>query len=215
MQKMGSGMLQKPVVRALCSFVVMKIIFLSSLQSTSQKSVLPMILEADERNAELLEGELFEDVSMRPAVHHQQRSQLSSQLKSELGERSFSRQAQREKLDSKKPLPAVTVARYLADAGFPPHAIPKMVCTALYESSFRPGALNRNRNGSQDTGLFQINDVWLKECGVTRTQLLNPQVNSECALRVYQEHGMKAWYAYKKKRLVCNSFRVPTQVAVN
>jgi soluble lytic murein transglycosylase-like protein len=36
---------------------------------------------------------------------------------------------------------------------------------ACVESNFNPHAMNRNRNGSVDYGVMQINSVWLKELG--------------------------------------------------
>lgn len=36
---------------------------------------------------------------------------------------------------------------------------------ACVESNFNPHAINRNRNGSVDYGVMQINSVWLKELG--------------------------------------------------
>lgn len=100
------------------------------------------------------------------------------------------------------------VAQFLEAAGFPLKDIPKLVCTALYESAFDPRATNRNRNGSQDTGLFQINDLWLKECKLSRADLFDPVKNVSCALRVYTQQGLAAWYAYEKKKEKCNAYVV-------
>ena len=48
-----------------------------------------------------------------------------------------------------------------------------MVCIAELESSFRVKAINKNKNGSIDYGLFQINDRWwLKPCMTTVDNLL-------------------------------------------
>ncbi|MCA2958993.1 MAG: transglycosylase SLT domain-containing protein [Silvanigrellales bacterium] len=106
------------------------------------------------------------------------------------------------------------VAFLLKDAGFPAHAIPKMVCTAKYESLYNPKAKNVNSNGSHDTGLFQINDIWLSECGVTRKQLLNPKVNVACARKVFQESGYWAWYGYRYKQDACKVFRLKKSTMV-
>jgi lysozyme C len=102
------------------------------------------------------------------------------------------------------------VASLLRGAGFRESVIPEMVCTAKYESSYYAGAQNRNTNGSTDYGLFQINDrYWLRPCGVTRQQLLDPATNARCAKRVFDEQGLDAWYGYKAHRSECDRFVVP------
>ena len=106
------------------------------------------------------------------------------------------------------------VAFLLKDAGFSDDAIPKLVCTAKYESMYDTRAKNVNRNGSQDTGLFQINDLWLKECGVTRKQLLDPEVNVACARKVFREQGYWAWYGYRYKQDKCKAFKLKQSTMV-
>jgi len=44
---------------------------------------------------------------------------------------------------------------------------------ARVESSLNPAAINRNKNGSADYGLMQINSFWLKKLGTTTEELLN------------------------------------------
>lgn len=51
---------------------------------------------------------------------------------------------------------------------------------AKHESNMHADAVNRNRNGSYDIGLMQINTAWLpklKEKGITAESLKNPCVN--------------------------------------
>lgn len=51
---------------------------------------------------------------------------------------------------------------------------------ARHESNMRADVVNRNRNGSYDIGLMQINTVWLprlQEKGITAGSLRNPCVN--------------------------------------
>ncbi len=101
------------------------------------------------------------------------------------------------------------IAQLLRDAGFPHAVIPKMVCTAKYESSFFTRATNTNRNGSVDYGLFQINDrIWLHACGVTRAELMDPATNAACAKQVYDSGGLNSWYGYQKHRGTCNAYQV-------
>jgi hypothetical protein len=69
----------------------------------------------------------------------------------------------------------------------------------IAESSGNPNAVNnRNRNGTQDTGLFQINDVHiaaLRKAGIIadREDLKNPETNVAAARYVYNQQGWKAW----------------------
>lgn len=51
---------------------------------------------------------------------------------------------------------------------------------AYHESGMRPQAINRNRDGSIDIGLMQINSSWLPRLasnGIGKQQLLDPCVN--------------------------------------
>jgi soluble lytic murein transglycosylase-like protein len=51
---------------------------------------------------------------------------------------------------------------------------------AKHESNMRADVVNRNRNGSYDIGLMQINTVWLptlQKRGITAESLRNPCVN--------------------------------------
>jgi soluble lytic murein transglycosylase-like protein len=52
---------------------------------------------------------------------------------------------------------------------------------ALEESGMRPHAVGKNRNGSRDIGLMQINSSWLPALarfGVTETHLYNACINA-------------------------------------
>src|SRR5262245_2861159 len=105
-------------------------------------------------------------------------------------------------------LTEVQVADYLRDAGFPEDVVPKMVCTAKWESSFYTGAKHHNNDDSTDIGLFQINNnVWLKPCGVTERQLTDAVTNTMCALKVFHsKQGIRSWYAYTKHEKECANY---------
>lgn len=109
---------------------------------------------------------------------------------------------------SRRSLEPKQVAWLLAMEGFPEEAVSTMVCVASKESEYRPSASNRNTDGSYDTGLFQINDLWKNECQVTRKSLLNPVVNTRCALKVWRTHGYSGWTAYRKHSRKCRNFEV-------
>jgi hypothetical protein len=107
------------------------------------------------------------------------------------------------------------VADLLSQAGFADSDVPRMVCTAKYESSFFDGAKGYNRDSagkllSTDWGLFQINDRagWPKTCGVTTSQLLDAATNTQCAKMVFDQQGITAWYGYQHHRSECDSYQV-------
>ena len=50
------------------------------------------------------------------------------------------------------------------EAGEMYHVDPRLLwAIAKHESDFKPGAVNRNSDGSVDVGLMQINSWWVKE----------------------------------------------------
>ena len=64
------------------------------------------------------------------------------------------------------------------------------------ESNFNPRAINRNKNGSVDVGLMQINSFWfprLKKYGISVEDLFDPCVNVEVGTWILAqcvaEHG--------------------------
>jgi hypothetical protein len=71
-----------------------------------------------------------------------------------------------------------------------------MLAIAKAESGLTPDAVNnRNRNGSIDTGLFQINSIH----GYDSEWLKDVDNNIEAAKKVYEKQGLKAWAAYNNK----------------
>ncbi len=55
-----------------------------------------------------------------------------------------------------------------------------LLAIAQHESGLNPSAYNRNRNGSYDIGLMQINSSWLpvlKSYGIGETELKEPCIN--------------------------------------
>lgn len=82
--------------------------------------------------------------------------------------------------------------------GFSEREIPVMYCIAKLESSFNPRAQNFNRNKTFDTGIFQINDIWLKQCQMSRKDLFDVRNNAKCARLVLYRQGFTAWTTYKQ-----------------
>jgi len=102
------------------------------------------------------------------------------------------------------------VADDLRAVGVDEQDVPTMVCIAKWESTFFERARNRNRNGSTDYGLFQINDrYWLGPCGVGRNGLLDAAANARCAKLVLDRQGFSAWYGYRAHRRECDRYQLP------
>jgi hypothetical protein len=103
-------------------------------------------------------------------------------------------------------MPEHEVRSALRSGGFPAEVLNRMVCTAWYESRWHTGSYNHNRNGSVDFGLLQINSVHWRGCGVTRTTLADPVVNATCGYKVFRSQGLRAWYAYRSHKRICDNY---------
>lgn len=92
------------------------------------------------------------------------------------------------------------VAALVIENGFPEEHRVIMVAIAKAESGWRTDAINTaNRNGSVDRGLFQINSVH----GYDPARLLSdPRFNTQCAKRIYDSQGLKAWSTYNADKHV-------------
>ena len=103
-------------------------------------------------------------------------------------------------------------ATLMLDAGFPSNVIGKMLCTIKYESNFYERASNKNRNGSSDYGLFQVNSVHYSDanCPSNSTGLYDAAKNTKCALSIYKSQGSNAWYGYKKHKSECDRYPAPS-----
>jgi lysozyme C len=104
-------------------------------------------------------------------------------------------------------------AALVRDAGFPERMVGTMLCTIKYESNFYERASNRNKNGSVDYGLFQVNSLHLRDPGCPRTAaaLYDGATNAQCALSIYKSQGMGAWYGYGKHRTECDRYPAPAE----
>lgn len=66
----------------------------------------------------------------------------------------------------------------------------KLMVVALCESNINPNAKNSaNTNGSSDGGVFQINSIH----NVSHDSLVNPEVNTDIAVSLYKESGLRPW----------------------
>ena len=67
-----------------------------------------------------------------------------------------------------------------------------MIAIAKAESGMNPQAVNHNRNGSIDTGLFQVNSVH----GYDGLSLFDPKKNIGAAREIYDKQGITAWASF-------------------
>ena len=119
-------------------------------------------------------------------------------------------QNRKPQIKAKQRMTVEQVAFTLEKAGFPREIVPVVTCLALYESGFKPTAINiNNNNNTKDHGLLQINDIWKEECNLNDKDLTNPLKNSKCALKVYNKQGLTAWVTYKKFKRICLAYKVP------
>ena len=107
------------------------------------------------------------------------------------------------------------IAGHLRAAGFPESQIGRMVCTAKYESSFYERASNKNRNGSTDRGLFQINSIHLGTMSgcpskANASALFTAATNAKCAFAIFNAQGNNAWYGYRKHKSECDRYPAPS-----
>lgn len=103
------------------------------------------------------------------------------------------------------------VAALLRRVGFDESNVPRMVCTAKYESGFYERASHRNRNGTVDRGLFQVNSVHLQGtpgCPRSGEALFDAATNAACARSIYDLQGINAWYGYRAHRSECERYVV-------
>jgi C-type lysozyme/alpha-lactalbumin family len=106
---------------------------------------------------------------------------------------------------------AAEVADLVREAGFPEEVVGQMVCTAKFESSFFERATNKNKNGSVDRGLFQINSIHMHDpgCPSTAEGVFDAEANVKCARVIFRMQGLKAWFGYRKHKAECDRFVAP------
>ncbi|XP_076875768.1 lysozyme C-like [Brachyhypopomus gauderio] len=81
------------------------------------------------------------------------------------------------------------------------------VCLTKHESNYNTQALNHNRDGSTDYGIFQINNrYWCSDgkfpshniCKISCADLLTDNISKAiwCAKIIAKQQGIKAWYGW-------------------
>ncbi|XP_053661911.1 lysozyme c-1 [Anopheles marshallii] len=98
------------------------------------------------------------------------------------------------------------LAKALANNGIAKTSLPDWICLVQNESAFRTSATNKNKNGSTDYGIFQINNkFWCdssygaNDCKISCDSLLNDDITDDikCAKLIFKRHGFNAWYGWK------------------
>jgi hypothetical protein len=74
------------------------------------------------------------------------------------------------------------IAQLAVNAGFPKEEIATAVAVALAESGGRTDAVNSNRNGSTDYGVWQINTIH----GVSQADMFDPVKNAAKAFQIWK-----------------------------
>lgn len=103
-----------------------------------------------------------------------------------------------------------SLAKAMHNLGVPKDELARWTCIAEHESSYRTGIVGpTNSNGSNDYGIFQINDkYWCQpssgrhsynECHVSCNSLLSDDISASvtCARKVLRQQGWTAWSTWK------------------
>ena len=84
----------------------------------------------------------------------------------------------------------IELGRLASGGGFPSEELVTAVAVSFAESNGKEDAKNSNRNGSKDSGLWQINSVHGYD------DLGDPEVNARAAFEIWEVQGWTAWYAH-------------------
>lgn len=79
--------------------------------------------------------------------------------------------------------------------GINEYEITKIISTMKCESGLRADALNKNKNGTFDIGIGQINDVHAKR--ISRADRMDFKKNIDFIYTLYQEQGLNPWVCAK------------------
>ena len=67
----------------------------------------------------------------------------------------------------------------------------------MAESHGNKDAVHKNKNGSVDRGLMQVNSIHTKKVGGDLDSLFDPETNIRIAKQIYDGSGWGAWSTYK------------------
>lgn len=85
------------------------------------------------------------------------------------------------------------VKAYIVDV-FGPLNSQRALRIANCESGYNPAALNHNRNGTHDRGIFQLNDGGTAQgLGLSVNETFDYRKNIEAAYRLFRQRGWRPW----------------------
>ncbi|XP_011180841.2 lysozyme 1 [Zeugodacus cucurbitae] len=103
-----------------------------------------------------------------------------------------------------------SLAREMSRLGVPRDQLARWTCIAEHESSYRTGIVGpTNYNGSNDYGIFQINNYYwcqpangrfsYNECRLSCNALLTDDISNSvrCARKIQGQQGWSAWSTWK------------------
>src|SRR6478752_4384307 len=92
-------------------------------------------------------------------------------------------------------LPADAIAKAAYDAGFRGEALKTAIAVVYAESGGNELSVNKNANGSEDWGLFQINSIHKDQ--ITKAQALTALANAKYAFKLSKSGTYwKPWVGY-------------------
>jgi len=96
-------------------------------------------------------------------------------------------------------LPSILNAFCFEDAGRAYNINPLLLeSIASIESNFNPKAINKNRNGSQDIGLMQVNSIWVKPLKLDPDELVSdPCYNTMIGAKILRQCIDRYGYAWE------------------
>lgn len=84
--------------------------------------------------------------------------------------------------------------------GINDYEITKIIQVMKCESGLRPDAINKNKNGTFDIGIGQINDVHSKR--ISRQDRMDFVKNIDFVYKLYQEQNLRPWVCAHKLGLI-------------
>lgn len=102
------------------------------------------------------------------------------------------------KVINEAPLPddLTDIEQYICEK-WGPYNCKLALSVAKAESGMREDAVNvYNKNGTYDTGIFQVNSIHQSKEGCSLKELVDAKKNVDCAYKIWEASGWGAWSAY-------------------
>jgi hypothetical protein len=79
---------------------------------------------------------------------------------------------------------------------FGPFECKTALAIAKAESGLKEDAVNINKNGTIDIGIFQINSVHFNQEGCSLKDIVFAEKNVDCAHKIFEKQGWEPWVAF-------------------